>query len=208
MGTLQCTPECSCCPGLGCHTGSQQAGAVWLGLRMGVPAPSRGTEEEQTVTRECWETGLPSVPALPHPQAQGWLSMTFWDQGPSSKSEGGATAPSFSPSWLPSNANSPWLGESLDPRFWGMNTPLAAQGVAGAFPGRMSGHGHVFCRFLVAIGLDVGQGWISRSTDSIPRDGGLWGDSLRLLEPSDPQHVGIEGDGKQPPAAPCPAPVV
>lgn len=73
MGTLQCTPESSCCPWLGCHTGSQQAGAVWLGVSMGVP------EEEQTVTRECWETGLPSAPALPHPRAQGWLSMTSWD---------------------------------------------------------------------------------------------------------------------------------
>lgn len=59
--------------------------------------------------------------------------------------------------------------------------------------------GHIFCWFLVAIGLDVGQG-SDRSTDSIPRDGGLWGGSLRLLEPSDPQHVGIEGDGELLPA--------
>lgn len=64
--------------GLGCHTGSQQAGVT-----MGVPAPSRGTEGEQAVTRECWETGLPSVPALPHPRAQGWLSMASWDRVPS-----------------------------------------------------------------------------------------------------------------------------
>lgn len=134
MGTLQCTPECSCCPGLGCHTGSQQAGAVWLGLRVGVPAPSRGTEEEQTVTRECWETGLPSVPALPHPQAQGWLSMTFWDQGPSSKSEGGATAPSFSPSWLPSNANSPWLGEKSGSQVLGYEHSSCSPGSGWSLP--------------------------------------------------------------------------
>lgn len=110
---------------------------------------------------------------------------------------------------LPWNADSLWLGESLDLRFWGLNIPLAAQGVAGAFPGRASSHGHIFCWFLVAIGLDVGQGWIRQEHQLHPQGWGkLWGDLLRLLEPGDPQHVGIEGDGEQPPAAPCPAPVV
>lgn len=90
-------PESSCCPQAGM---SHRLPAGWW-VSMGVPAPCRGTEEEQTVTRECWETGLPSVLALPHPPAQGWLSMASRDRG-------GATSPSFSPSWLPPNADSPW----------------------------------------------------------------------------------------------------
>lgn len=71
-----------------------------------------------------------------------------------------------------------------------------------------SGRGRSFCWFLVAIGLDVGQGRIRWEHRLHPQGWGAQGGSLRLLEPGDPRHVGIEGDGEQPPAAPRPAPVV
>lgn len=79
---------------------------------------------------------LSPCPSSPSSSGMAVHDLLGWGHPPS---EGGATAPSFFPSWLPWNADSPWLGESLDPRFWGMNTPLAAQGVARAFPGRAFG---------------------------------------------------------------------
>lgn len=65
-------PE-SCSQGLGCHG----LPAGWG--QDGGPSPTQGTEQEQAVTRECRDTGTPSIPALPHPRAQGWLSMPSWD---------------------------------------------------------------------------------------------------------------------------------
>lgn len=41
--------------------------------------PHPGDRARADSDQECGDTGLPSTPALPHPRAQGWLSMPSWD---------------------------------------------------------------------------------------------------------------------------------
>ena len=92
MGTLQSAP----CPsppvahGLGRRTGSQQAGAVWLGVESqdGAPSPFRGTGQELTVAGEVigrLRVILSPLPVLTLEQKAGWLPVTSCDEGPGAK---------------------------------------------------------------------------------------------------------------------------
>lgn len=151
--------------GLGCHTGSQQAGGVWLGVgksgwgsesQDGGPSPLRWSQPIQGDTARA-ESGwggrreTEGYPQSSRPAAKGWLAAwdllgpgTWCQGGPESK--GGATAPSFSslpgfPQTLTQDGRGKlpgFEGKLWIPGFGALTLHFAARRLAGAFPGRAS----------------------------------------------------------------------
>lgn len=118
---------------LGCHTGSQQAGALGLGTRK----PGWGSQgnvvraEELTAARE----GVERLSVVPNPcphSSSSWdlLGQGTWCQVPPREVQ----LLRLLPSWLPPNVGSRWLGEALDPCFRAIDTPLQNPGAGLSLP--------------------------------------------------------------------------